>query len=100
MTIFCQHLLSDYYETLCIEHYLTFGLHFIQIYNLPISLPMFLFFKFFNVYLFLRETERERESRRGAGREEDAESEAGSRLGTDSTEPNMGLELMDHEIMT
>ena len=36
----------------------------------------------------------------GAEREGDIESEAGSRLQTVSTEPNMGLRLMDREIMT
>ena len=33
-------------------------------------------------------------------RERDTESEAGSRLPAGSIEPNAGLELMDHEIMT
>ena len=33
-------------------------------------------------------------------REEDTESEAGSRLWAVSTEPDTGLELMDHKIMT
>ena len=36
----------------------------------------------------------------GAEREGETESEAGSRLGAVSTEPDMGLELTDHEIMT
>ena len=36
----------------------------------------------------------------GAEREGDAESEAGSRLRTVSTEPNAGLELTDRKIMT
>ena len=39
-------------------------------------------------------------SRGGAEREEDRESKAGSRLGADSTEPDVGLEPMNHEIMT
>ena len=39
-------------------------------------------------------------SRGGTERETDTESEAGSRLQAVSTEPNMGLELMIHEIMT
>ena len=43
---------------------------------------------------------REREHRGGAEREGDAESEAGFRLQAVSTEPNMGLELTNHEIMT
>ena len=36
----------------------------------------------------------------GAEREGDTESETGSRLCTVSTEPDMGLELMNREIMT
>ena len=55
-----------------------------------------------NVYLFLRETERERQSVSGGGAEQegDTESKAGSRLRTVSTEPNAGLEPMNCEIMT
>ena len=59
---------------------------------------------FFNVYLFLRERQSERErvcvSREGAEREGDTESKAGSRLRAVSTEPDTRLELTDHEIMT
>ena len=62
---------------------------------------------FFNCfYLFLRHTERERERGRerenewGRGREGDTESEAGSRLRAVSTEPDEGLKLRSHEIMT
>ena len=36
----------------------------------------------------------------GPEREGDTESEAGSRLCTVSTEPDAGLELTEHEIMT
>ena len=36
----------------------------------------------------------------GSEREGDTESEAGSRLWAVSTEPDMGLELTDYEIMT
>ena len=36
----------------------------------------------------------------GAEREGDTESEAGSRLWAVSTEPNVGLELTNHEIMS
>ena len=36
----------------------------------------------------------------GAEREGDTGSEAGPRLGAISTEPDAGLELTDHEIMT
>ena len=39
-------------------------------------------------------------SRGGAEREGDTESEAGSRLRTVSTEPDMGLEPTNREIMT
>ena len=55
-----------------------------------------------NVYLFLRETERERQSVSGRGveREGDTEPKAGSRLRAVSTEPDAGPEPMNHEIMT
>ena len=59
-----------------------------------------IFFNFFNVYLFLRDSERQSASRGGAEREGDAESEAGSRLRTVSTEPDAGLDLTNCEIMT
>ena len=36
----------------------------------------------------------------GAEREGDTESEVGSRLGAVSTEPDIGLELINHEIVT
>ena len=55
---------------------------------------------------FLRERERERQRQRqsaswgGAEGEGDTESEAGSRLGAVSTEPDAGLELTNREIMT
>ena len=58
------------------------------------------FFKFliFNIYSFLRQ----RQSTCGGGTERggDTESEAGSRLQAVSTEPDVGLELMNCEIMT
>ena len=38
--------------------------------------------------------------RRGAEREGDTESKAGSRLPAVSTEPDTGIELTSHEIMT
>ena len=46
--------------------------------------------------------ERETGCKQGKGRERegDTESEAGSRLWAVSTEPNVGLELMSHEVMT
>ena len=68
----------------------------------------FLFFKdFFNVFvLFLRERERDRQterqntSGRRAEREGDTESKARSRLQAISTEPDVGLEPTDHDIVT
>ena len=58
------------------------------------------FENFFNVYL--RERERQRQSVRGerAEREGDTESEVASRLPAVSTESDVGLELMNREIMT
>ena len=47
-----------------------------------------------------RERERESMSGRGAEREGDTESEAGSRLRAVSTEPDAGLELTDRKIVT
>ena len=57
-------------------------------------------FSIFNVYLFLIYRERQSASRGGAEREGDTESEAGSRLRAVNTEPDMGLEPINHEIMT
>ena len=57
-------------------------------------------FFFFNVYLFLRETETECEWGRGGEREGDTEPKAGSRLRAGSTEPDTGLKLTSCEIMT
>ena len=50
--------------------------------------------------MFLRDREIQRASREGAEREGDTEWEAGSRLRAVSTEPEVGLELTYHEIMT
>ena len=47
-----------------------------------------------------REGERQSTSRRGAEREGDTESEAGSRLRAVSTEPDMGLKPTNREIVT
>ena len=69
-------------------HYQVTFLIFIQI-----------FLKFFNVYLFLRDKERQSMSREGAEREGDIESEVGSRLQAFSTELEGGLELTNHELM-
>ena len=57
-------------------------------------------------YLFLRERETDRvwageeQREREREREGDTESKAGSRFWATSTEPDMGLELTDREIMT
>ena len=48
----------------------------------------------------MRERKMEREQGRGREREGDTESEAGSRLPAVSTEPDVGLEPTDLEIMT
>ena len=62
------------------------------------------FKKFFNVYLFiLRERERECVSRGGAEREGEREREREripSRLCADSAEPDVGLKITNHEILT
>ena len=55
---------------------------------------------FFNVYLFLRQRETECKRGRGREREGDTESETASRLQADSTEPDVGLEHTNREIMT
>ena len=70
--------------------------------NLPVNIVvasqylLFIFFNFFNVYFWERERERQRETER----EGDTESEAGSRLQAVSTDPNVGLEATNHEIVT
>ena len=56
--------------------------------------------RLFNVYLFLRDRERQSASGGGAEKEGDREFEAGSGLRAVSTEPDAGLELMDCEIVT
>ena len=61
------------------------------------------FKKIFLMFIFeKREREREsvRVSRGGAEREGHTESETVSRLQADSPEPNVGLELTNHEITT
>ena len=49
---------------------------------------------------YFGERERQSVSGRGAEREGDRESEAGSRLQAVSTQPDAGLELMSREIIT
>ena len=60
--------------------------------------PLGNFFSIKCLYLFLREIGST--SRGGAEREGDTELKAGSRLHAVSTEPDAGLELTDHEIVT
>ena len=48
----------------------------------------------------MKERERQSTSRGGEDREGGTESEAGSRLPAVSTEPDVGLELVNPEIMT
>ena len=55
---------------------------------------------FLMFYLFLRQRETEHECRWGRERGGDTESEAGSRLWAVSTEPRLGLEITNREIMT
>ena len=50
--------------------------------------------------MFIFERKRQSMSRGGEDREGDTESEAGSRLWAVSTESNVGLKSMNHEIMT
>ena len=59
---------------------------------------MYLFLNFFNVYLFiLRERETEHKQGRGIGR---GRERIPNGLHADSTEPDLELDLMNHEIMT
>ena len=55
---------------------------------------------FFLTFIYFFETERHSMNRGGSERKGDTVSEAGSRLRAVSTEPNVGLEPMNHEIMT
>ena len=50
--------------------------------------------------MFLRESDSGGEAERERERERETESEAGFRLRADSTEPDVGLKLTDHEITT
>ena len=52
------------------------------------------------MFIFERERERQHEQGRGKEREGDEESKAGSRLRAVSTEPDVGLELTNREIVT
>ena len=57
-------------------------------------------YKIFLTFIYFWERERQSTSRWGTEREGDTESKAGSRLWAISTEPDVGLEHMDCEIMT
>ena len=52
------------------------------------------------MFIYFWERQRQNVTGLGAEREGDTESEAGSRLWAVSTEPDTGLELSSHEIMT
>ena len=54
----------------------------------------------FNVYFWKKERDTQSVLREGAEGEGDTESEAGSRLWAVSTEPTVGLELTNPEIVT
>ena len=64
-----------------------------------IFIYLFILIFFFNVYLFLGQRETEHDWG-GAEREGDTEYETSSRLWAVSTEPDVGLELTDREIVT
>ena len=55
---------------------------------------------FFSTFIYFWDRERQSMNGGGAEREGVTESEAGSRLRAVSTEPDMGLELMEYKIMT
>ena len=80
---------------------LFWSLSFNSLMCLGVDLFFFLIKKiFFNIYLLLRDRNRQSMSMGGPETGRDAESEAGSRLGAVSTGPDVGLELMNREIMT
>ena len=60
---------------------------------------LFIYLFIFDAYLFLRERERQSMIGGGVERVRGTDSEAGSRLPVVSTEPDVGLELTDYEIM-
>ena len=62
--------------------------------------PMYRILFFFLMFIYFWDRERQSMKRGGAEREGDTESETGSRLWAVSTEPDVGLELTDREIMT
>ena len=88
-----RYLGVGYMRTLCSLHHFSVNLKSIVKYSIYLKI-------FLNVYAFLRDRERQSMSREGAERGGDTESKAGSRLQAVSTEPNEGLELTNHEIVT
>ena len=52
------------------------------------------------MFIYFQDRQRKSASRGGAERERDTESKTGSRFGAINTEPDVGLELMNQEIMT
>ena len=65
------------------------------------SCSLFRFFlKFFLMFIYFWGKERQSVSWGGAEREGDTDSEAGTRLWAVGTDPNVGLELTNHEIVT
>ena len=73
---------------------------FIDMGSLSRDSHLFIFTFFMFLFIFERERKRD-QARAGKGqRQGDTEFEAGSRLWADSRKPNVGLEPMNHEIMT
>ena len=69
-------------------------------FNTLFILQIFCFFKkLFLMFIYFCKTEKESVNVGGAEREGDTESEAGSRLQAVSTEPDVGLELTECEIL-
>ena len=66
----------------------------------PVPDHHFYYFFIFLMSIYFWERERQSASRRGAERQEDTESKAGSRLWAVCTEPRVGLEPTNCEIMT
>ena len=68
--------------------------------NLLRHFVLCIFFNFFSTFIYFWDRERRSMNGGGAEREGDTGSEAGSRLRAVSTEPDVGLELMNHETRT
>ena len=64
-----------------------------------LSTCFFMDYTFFLTFIYFWDRERQSMNRGRLEREGDTESETGSRLWAVSTEPDVGLELMDREIM-